>query len=160
MGHLMISCENPTHEFTIFYAGILSKDRGIEAILSAAENVPGIRMIIAGYGKDVEYYKNLFNKYQNVTYLGTINYQSVIEHTQKADLLFALYDPSITNNKFASPNKLFEAMMCGKPIMVSAESSMSEKVAREGCGVVVEYDNVDQIRSAIKRLRDDPALLC
>jgi glycosyltransferase involved in cell wall biosynthesis len=150
--------ENSTHEFTIFYAGILSKDRGIESMLLAAGNVPGIRIIIAGYGKDVEYYKDLFNKYPSVTFLGTINYQSVIEYTRKASLLFALYDPSITNNKFASPNKLFEAMMCGKPIMVSSETSMSEKVLREGCGVVVEYDNVDQIQSAITRLRDDPAL--
>lgn len=156
--HSDIIRENPNHEFTIFYAGILSKDRGIEAMLSAAGNVPGIRIIIAGYGKDVEYYKDLFNKYTSVTYLGTINYQSVIEHTRKASLLFALYDPSITNNKFASPNKLFEAMMCGIPIMVSSETSMSEKVLIEDCGVVVEYDNEGQIQAAVTRLRDDPAL--
>jgi glycosyltransferase involved in cell wall biosynthesis len=53
------------------------------------------------------------------------------------------------------PNKLFEAMMCGVPIITNVAH---EIVNETGCGIIVEYDNVKQIKDTILKLRDDPNL--
>jgi glycosyltransferase involved in cell wall biosynthesis len=52
-------------------------------------------------------------------------------------------------------NKTLEAMMGGIPII----TNLSPELVKEfGFGIIVEYGNIDQIRSAITRLRDDPEL--
>jgi glycosyltransferase involved in cell wall biosynthesis len=45
--------------------------------------------------------------------------------------------------------------MCGVPIITNVAT---EIVTETQCGIVVNYKEVDQIRDAIVRLRDDPHL--
>jgi glycosyltransferase involved in cell wall biosynthesis len=73
-----------------------------------------------------------------------------------SDVMIALYDLNLqTQNKFVMGNKLFEAMMCGVPII----SNVAPELIREvDCGIVVKYDNVDEIRNTIIKLRDNPEL--
>ena len=52
-------------------------------------------------------------------------------------------------------NKLFEAMMCGKPVIRNVAQEIIKEV---NCGIVVDYDNGEQIREAIVTLRDNPEL--
>ena len=82
----------------------------------------------------------------------------VAKTKRKSDLLFVLYDPNVPNNRYASLNKLFEAMMCGKPILVGDETAMTEIVREEDCGRVVPYGDVDAIKHAIRTLKNDSPL--
>src|SRR5207247_10991631 len=75
-----------------------------------------------------------------------------------ANMLFAFYDPKITNNRYASPNKLFEAMMCEKPFLTNAGTYAARIVDREGCGIVVPYGDVAAIRKAISQLQHNRTL--
>lgn len=141
--------------FQIFYAGILDRCRGFEHVVKAINDLDNVRLMIAGFGVDEEYLVDLFKRTNNVIYLGKIRYDEVIERTKKSDLLFALYDPRIPNHIYASPNKVFEAMMCGKPIIVSDGTSMANIVRTENCGLVVPYGDVNAIQNAIIRLKED-----
>jgi glycosyltransferase involved in cell wall biosynthesis len=87
-----------------------------------------------------------------------VPYETIIAQTAMADLVVALYDPRIPNNQYASPNKLFEAMMCGKPILVSEDTSMAGIVRKENCGLVIPFGDVERITEAIKGLKSDPIL--
>jgi glycosyltransferase involved in cell wall biosynthesis len=91
-------------------------------------------------------------------HLQAVPYEEIMRQSINADLLFALYDPSIPNNKYASPNKLFEAMMCGKPIIVSEGTSMAKIVEKYASGLVVPCDDIDAIKEAVLRLKNDPRL--
>ena len=79
----------------------------------------------------------------------SVPHEIIMKYTLMADLLFILYDPAIPNNKFASPNKLFEAMRCNKPVLINDQSSMTNIVLRENCGIIVSYGNINQIKEAI-----------
>ena len=116
-----------------------------------------VQLVIAGFGKDEHELLQLFSRSKNVKYIGRISYEDVIRWSLKADLLFALYDTIVPNNKYASPNKLFEAMMCGKPILVNKGTAMAEIVSKENCGLVVNY-NKYEIKKAIELLKYDPTL--
>ena len=49
-------------------------------------------------------------------------------------------------------------MMCGTPILVNKGTSTANKVLEEKCGVVVDAANIEEIRDAIIKLRDNPEL--
>lgn len=50
-------------------------------------------------------------KGKNVEFIGKINYDAILKRTLNCDIIFALYNPKIPNHKYASPIKLFEAMI-------------------------------------------------
>jgi glycosyltransferase involved in cell wall biosynthesis len=77
---------------------------------------------------------------------------------RESDVLFAIYDPIVQNNKYSSPNKLFEAMMCQKPIIVNSGTSMDRIVQGEKCGIVIESLTPSAFREAILRLKEDAQL--
>jgi glycosyltransferase involved in cell wall biosynthesis len=145
-------------EFLIFYAGQLARERGLTNMIKAVENIEDVNIVIAGFGKDEIELKNMFNKHKNVTFVGRISQESAFEWTLRSDLLFALYDTKIRNNKYSSPNKLFEAMMFGKPIIVNRGTTMAEIVNDNKCGVVVDYDDIDEIRRTVLELKQDRIL--
>jgi glycosyltransferase involved in cell wall biosynthesis len=151
-------CKNiPKHSFTIFYAGVIHKTRGIATLLEAIRDLYDVALIVAGTGGS--YFKEFLNmsaNLGNVQYLGQIKYEEVLHSTLFSELIVALYDPSIPNNRFASPNKLFEAMMCGKPIIVNEGTCMAEIVRKENCGLVVPYGDVEALKRAILVVKNDP----
>lgn len=148
-----------SNEFTLFYCGTIDFQRGIINVATAVEGLQGVKLVLAGYSG--RHYKRLLSsieKYNNTLFIGSLSYDEVLEFTQHVDALFALYDPKVPNYRFASPNKLFEAMMCGKPIIVSNNTLMAHRVIDHGCGIVVDYDNIPSIQRAILLLKENTNL--
>lgn len=154
----ILNIQKQRTEFKIFYAGHLAEERGFSKMISAISNLENVRLIIAGFGKDEMKLRSVFERTKNLEFIGQIPYSSVIQLSIQSDLLFALYDPSISNHMHANPNKLFEAMMCAKPILVNKGTRMAEIVENEQCGIIVDYNDVGTIREAIIKLRDDKDL--
>jgi glycosyltransferase involved in cell wall biosynthesis len=49
-------------------------------------------------------------------------------------------------------------MMCGKAIIVNQNTSTATKVIEEKCGIIVDANEVNQIKEAIILLRDNPTI--
>lgn len=149
----------PPHAGTcvIFYAGSLIRNqRGLEDMLGAVAGLSGVTLLLAGSGPDEEYLRRLAADRDNVRFLGWLNYDDMLRGELASDILFRLSDPKIPSTRYASPNKLFEAMMCGKPIIVSDASAMADIVRQHDLGLVVPYGDVTMLREAILQLRDEP----
>lgn len=142
-------------KFTVFYAGILSEDRGLRSLVQAVKGLDDIELVVAGFGNIEAEFVQLIKGIPNIRFLGRVTYEKVISISLACDCIVALYDPKVPNNVYASPNKLFEAMMCGKPIIVSLGTSMANIVAEEKCGIGVPYNNITEIKAAIKRLKNN-----
>jgi glycosyltransferase involved in cell wall biosynthesis len=70
--------------------------------------------------------------------------------------MVALYNlDAYAQNRYVTGNKLFEAMMCGIPIITNVAT---EIVNETQCGIIVDYNDIDQIRDAIVSLRDNSNL--
>lgn len=159
------SCRTPGNEsgissdVTVFYCGVISKSRGLEHMIRAVQGLDGIRLVIAGAGPDSETIRTLCGNQRGASFLGWLpSYEEVIVNSMKADILFRFSDPKVPKTYYESPNKLFEAMMCGKPIIVSDGSSMARIVTEENCGIVIPYSNVRAIREAVLTLKSNPEL--
>jgi glycosyltransferase involved in cell wall biosynthesis len=141
------------NEIVIFYAGYISRMRGIGDIIAAVEDIENVKLILAGPIDDKTILDNTSDKIQ---YIGWLTYKELIDKTKDADILFRFSDPTHPETKFASPNKLFESMMCGKPIIVTDQSSMANIVRKENYGLVVPYGDINAIKHAIFSLKNDP----
>jgi glycosyltransferase involved in cell wall biosynthesis len=142
--------------FTLVYTGNIVKNRGLERITAAIESLHDVKLVIAGKPVDQKLLRNLLQS-PNVEYRGLLQPADAQTLNSLSDAMVILYDLQVPNNNFSMSNKLFEAMMCGRPIITNVST---EIVGMEvGCGTVVDYDDLDSIKDAITSLRDDP-LLC
>jgi len=134
------------------YVGLLQEERGLFEILAVLEMHPAWELDLAGFGGDEAKILAKANQMNNVHWHGRVAYEEALRLSQAADILFATYDPAIPNHRYSSPNKLFEAMLLSKPIIVSRDTNMDRIVERLDCGVVVEYGDVTQLDVALTRL--------
>lgn len=148
-------------KFTLFYAGYLSSVRALnlDKAFIAIKGLEGVQLVIAGYGDLVNEIKYLSQEYpEKIQFIGSISHEEVLRRTAKADLLLVLRSHHVLENKYICGSKVLEAMMCGKPILVNKDTSTAKKVQEEDCGLVVNANDIEEIQSAIIKLRDNPAL--
>lgn len=143
-------------DFVVFYGGMIAKDRGLSDLALACESA-GARLYVAGHGPDEAEILPLLETSPACMYLGTIPYAEVLRRTAGAHVVAALYDPAVPNNRFAAPNKLFEAMMLSKPVIVSDGIAAAELVREVGCGIAVPYGDREALRKVLERLMLSPS---
>lgn len=143
-------------DFIIYYGGLISETRGLRHICDSIKDIDQIKLIIAGFGPDELKLKSDYKYQKNVEFIGLINSFQSLEWTNKADVIFAFYDPTIRINRLASPAKLYDAMMCSKPVLVNSEAlPVAETVKEENCGLVVPYDDIQALRNVIELLQEN-----
>jgi glycosyltransferase involved in cell wall biosynthesis len=138
----------------VFYVGVLDYSRGFRYLVNAITGVERTHLTIGGFGVHQKEVEALCVAREECTFIGRVSYKEVIERSLKSDVLFALYDPEVKNHRYSSPNKLFEAMMLGLPIIVSNGTGMSDIVERVGNGLVIPYGDADALKNAVEKLHD------
>jgi glycosyltransferase involved in cell wall biosynthesis len=144
--------------FRVAYVGLLDRTRGLEALLAAVGRRPEWGLDLAGFGADADWVAARARGLPNVRFHGRVGYPEALRLMAGADVLVATYDPAVPNHRFASPNKLFEAMMLGKPLVAAAATHIDRLVEAHGCGLVVQYGDDRALEAALGRLAADPEL--
>ena len=142
----------------IAYVGLLQVERGLFEMMALLQKHPDWSLDLAGFGGDEARLVELAQALPNVTWHGRVPYTRALQLSQAADVLFATYDPAIPNHRYSSPNKVFEAMLLGKPIIVARHTNMDRMIEAAGCGLVIEYGDQAALETALVRLHQEPAL--
>lgn len=148
----------PSVAFRIAYVGLLQVERGLLELLAVLRQHPDWHLDLAGFGGDAQRILLEAQHLPNVSWHGRIPYEQALCLNKNADVLIATYDPRIPNHRYTSPNKLFEAMLLGRPIVVAENTHVDEIVLQEECGLVVPYGDVEALDRALTRLAHDVAL--
>jgi glycosyltransferase involved in cell wall biosynthesis len=141
----------------LIYVGLLQVERGLLEMLEVLKNKPDWQLTLAGFGGDAEAILWEAKGLPNVSWHGRIPYQETLELTAASDVLIATYDPGIANHRYASPNKLFEAMMLAKPVIVARGTRMDEIIDTWECGLTVRYGDPRELEDRLNTLAEDPA---
>ena len=124
-------------------------------ICEAIKDLADVRLVIAGGGPYEKELEAVYGSQGNVEFKGLLSIEESMEWTNKADMIFAFYDPKISINRRASPAKMFDAMMCGTPVLANSESMLvAEIINKEKCGLLVPYEDISAIRQAIEKLKE------
>lgn len=151
------NAEHPkdSKRFRLVYTGGIRTDRSLENVTKAINGLDWVDFNIAGPIIDKEIFREI-QKCPNLTYRGLLQPPDALHLEAFSDALVSLYNPEVAWNNMTLPNKLFEAMMCGIPIITNVAQDI---VNENQCGIIVEYDNIEQIKEAIITLKDNPELL-
>lgn len=130
------------------------------ALFEAVKDMPDVYVEVNGIGIDHEQLVEMAKAYENVQVNGL--YNGLTESTrlyQNTDVLFCGYNKHVPNHqKDAEAVKFFEAILTATPMIMQKDIGMGDKVVSRKYGLVVETDNAEEIRSAIRRFMTDKEL--
>lgn len=85
---------------------------------------------------------------------------AVLDHfTRKAKLGFSIDKPTVLNHKYSLPNKLFEYLHAGVPVLASRLIEQERIINQYEVGGFIEDHQPEHIARKIKEIFDDPELL-
>lgn len=143
---------------TVCYVGGLDEFRGIYELIEAIGLSKGY-LELGGNFPDKSYKKKCFSNlgWSKVKYHGYVNREelSAIMTSSLAGMLPLLPRPNHYN---AMPNKMFEYMAAGIPVIASDFPYWREIVEGGNCGICIDPTNPEEIARAINYLIDNPVL--
>jgi glycosyltransferase involved in cell wall biosynthesis len=140
------------------YVGAISAIRGIREVVKAMEYVNNGKLNLIGKFSE-KTIKNEVSKYpgwKNVDSKGYLDRQSVAAMLGQSIVGLVTFLPA-PNHMDAQPNKMFEYMSAGLPIITSNFPIWRQVVEGAQCGLCVDPLNPHAIAEAIQYLLDHPA---
>ncbi|MFO8020956.1 MAG: glycosyltransferase [Perlabentimonas sp.] len=128
----------------IIYQGALNIGRGLERLIKAMHYVSDATLQIVGSGDVADKLVSLTQKYnvENVvSFYGRLPLEELHNITSKATIGVSLEEDMGLNYRFALPNKLFDYIQAGLPVMVSDLPEMKRVVDEYNIGVAVSGDS-------------------
>ena len=153
----------PTNTFSedklIFtYVGSLSERRFVKHAIQIFKNLPEFQLNIAGMGNLAEYVEEEAKKAKNIKYFGKVDYNTALDMYAHSNVMFAIYDPRVPNHKFSAPNKVYEAMFLGKPIIVAKGTGVDKIVKQNEMGFVIDFSENGFI-GVLEQIKNNPTIL-
>ncbi len=144
----------PQGKIKIYVTGSLSSGRGLENIIKAVESIEDAEIISTGWPY-YDYAREVFIKHPKVTFKGIVTLRQSLELAAQCDAILSFYAPVSVNNKYASPNKVYDAMSVGRPVIMNSEPLVAKWVEQNKVGFLCKYNDVEKLREIVKSLGDN-----
>ncbi len=147
---------NISREQTIFlYQGGLSQGRGIEILLDtfkklSKEDQKAV-IVFMGYGELEKVIKNDSIKYKNIYFHNAVAPDILLDYTSSADFGISTIEDTCLSYRYCLPNKMFEYLMAGLPVIISNLHEMRKLVETYKVGVVIDKNTSKDLKKAIKK---------
>ncbi len=115
-----------SNDLIFLYQGVLNQGRGLNMLIEgfklATEQNNNIKLIVLGEGvlrNALEQQVEQLNLTSSIKFTNFVPYNELFNHTIAADFGLNFLEPFNLSKKFASPNKLFEYIQVGIPVLSS-----------------------------------------
>ncbi len=131
----------PDNELLFIYQGLLSEARGIEILLKAFSKIAKKKHIVfMGFGILENMIKEFEHSFSNIYLHPPVKPEEVIPYTKSADVGISLIENVCLSYYYSLPNKVFEYILSGLPLIVSDFPDMGKIVDEYKCGWKVGAD--------------------
>ena len=139
------------------YVGSISLERGIVNCVKACVEL-GVQLHIAGWFSDRETQIKLeaMQEWSLVRFHGSVPRTAVMQLYSNVDFGLVMFMP-LPNHIKSQPNKLFEYFSADLPVICSDFPEWKNLVEKNALGVCCDPTNLENIKTAIRRLQDNPA---
>lgn len=146
------------HRFTVGYVGGHALSNALDTLIEAAARLPDVRFVLVGKGAE----KERLRKRVAVEKLGNVEFRDPVKKTdvpkvlQEFDCLYIGWTKSPLYRFGISPNKIYDYMMSGKPIIHAVEAA-NDPVKDAECGISCKPESVEELVDAIRTMKALPA---
>jgi len=147
-------------EKIILYQGSVNAGRGLALAIRAMEFINGSRLVIIGEGdllEDLIKFTGNAGLSGCVTFTGRISMDELYAFTQQADVGLSLEEDLGLNYRYALPNKLFDYIQAGIPVLVSDLPEMAALVRKYTIGKVIGTKDPSELASCISSMLNNAA---
>jgi glycosyltransferase involved in cell wall biosynthesis len=145
----------------IIYQGALNKDRGLEELITAMQWVKNYSLVIVGRG-DLEESLNQLVKELNlsdrVVFLGLLAPTDLKTITPHAVAGVSIEKPTNPNYIMCLPNKLFDYVQAGIPIVAFPHPEIKNIIDTYQCGAYIHSHDPQRLAAELKEILDSPAM--
>jgi len=124
----------------ITYVGGQEKKRFIDQAISTIKNRSNYQLTLAGSVGDARESIRDISNIKNIDFMGKVSYDRALELYENTDMMFAIYDPNHPNHRYSAANKVYEAMLLGRPIVVANNTGMDKIVRAEDMGYTIDFN--------------------
>jgi glycosyltransferase involved in cell wall biosynthesis len=137
-------------------------DRGGEELIEAVSITEKVFLLIIGSGDEYERLILKAAKLQlsdRVKFFPKVPWHILMKYTRSADAGISLDKNTNLNYLFSLPNKLFDYMSAGIPVIATDLPEIAKIVNEFRCGILVAKPDPEEISKAIIKIRDNRVLL-
>lgn len=138
-------------------AGI-NMQRGAEELVQAMQYLPDCHLLLIGGGDVWNELQRMAAQLQvadRIQFLGRMPYQQMMAYTAVADLGLSLDKPTNINYRLSLPNKLFDYIQAGIPVLCSRLPELEKIISEYQLGDFIADHNPQQIAESIRSLVSD-----
>ena len=149
-------------ENILLYQGALNMGRCIELMIEIMKHFPGYKLYIAGKGYMEAELKKLaadLNLADSVVFTGNLRFDELHKLTSRAKIGFSIEQGSSLNYKYALPNKVFDYIQAGTPVVCSNLPEMRAVVDEYSVGEVFSGHDAESLAVLVKNMLDNDAKL-
>jgi len=148
-------------KFNVIHFGSMGASNGLEYIVNAAKiakerGITDLNFIFLGYGSTEPKLKQMVEDYglSNVNFLGNHAMDIVSEIVNCCDASITSFNnvPILATN---SPNKLFDSLSAGKPVIVNSSGWTKDLVEKSDCGFFVNPESPEDFIDKLVLYKDD-----
>lgn len=143
------------YKFLVGYTGSHGISNALENLISAINiiNDEQIAFVLIGKGPEKEKLKEMASACSNVYFFEPVTKNQIPHLLSQFDCLFIGWKRQPLYRFGVSPNKLFDYMMAGKPVIQAIDAG-NDPVKESGCGISIEPENPPLLAEAIIKIKN------
>lgn len=145
-----------TDDFIILFQGGLTEGRGIEQMLEAFKQVThsNLRLVYMGFGPLAAKIESSAKQDSRIALISAVAPSEVLAHSADANFGICFLIDDCLNHRYALPNKVFEYLMAGVPVLVNNLVEVRQLVDQFSVGIVIPELTSSEILRSLERLPD------
>jgi len=150
------------HILLIIQGAGINVDRGGEELIEAVSMIANVSLLIVGSGDIIGILQKRITELKlekRVKLISRVPWNELMRYTKSADLGVTLDKNSNPNYNFSLPNKLFDYINAGIPVLASDLPEIRKLIEKYKCGIIIKEVSPQEIRSAIIELINNKLLL-
>jgi glycosyltransferase involved in cell wall biosynthesis len=150
--------------FTAIYFGAMGLANGLEYVIEAARILAergnnNIVLVLLGSGGKRAELEKLASKYElkNVIFSNPApNKEQLAQIVAGCEVCLTIY--RATNEHTWSPNKMFDALAAGKPVLINVPGWLGETIEKNNCGRCLDARRPEMLADTLEELAANPEL--
>jgi len=136
-------------------------DKGSEELIDAVGITPGVSLLIIGSGDVIPKLKqnvdNLKLK-QKVIFVPPVNWETLLRYTKMADAGMILEKDTNLNYRYSLPNKLFDYLAAGIPVIASDLPETRKIILGTSSGILIDKVDPERISQSLTEFKNNSAM--